>query len=90
MKTQTRTFICTLTAAFAVAGCGGGGYDEPPPQPQPQPPTQPQAESFTDWSKNGVFAKPAEGAPENMDTLVWNFDGDDNPNAYSELLPPET
>jgi hypothetical protein len=87
MTTRQLTLLCVSLAALAAAGCGGGGYDEPQPQ---QPPQQPQAESFTDWSKNDVFAKPAEGAPENMDTLVWNFDGDDNPNAYSELLPPES
>jgi hypothetical protein len=88
MKTRNLTLLCTLTASFALAGCNGGDYK--PMEEQPQQPTQPKAESFTDWSKNGVFAKPAEGAPENMDTLVWNFDGNDNPNAYSELLPPTT
>lgn len=87
-----------LATALLVVGCGGGssGYnDEPPPvaaappaNPPADPPTQPTGESFTEWSRNGVFAKPADGAPEIMDELVFNFDGDDNPDAYSDLLPP--
>ena len=78
--------LSLFCATAALAGCGGSDYD----MATPTPPATPQAESFTNWSKTGVFTKPAEGVPENMDTLVWNFDGNDNPDAYSELLPPTT
>jgi len=77
-----------FATALAVAGCGSG--DSEAPAAQPAPPEAPKAESFTNWSKNGVFAKPAEGTPEVMDTLVWNFDGDNDPAAYADLLPPAT
>ena len=80
-----------LAAALAAAGCGGGGGDQmyAPTVPTPTPPTStPVAESFTNWSKTGVFAQPENAAPIAMDTLVFSFDGDENPNAYAELLPP--
>jgi len=94
---NTRSLLPLAIAALVVSGCGGGsdGYSEsqspvvvtPPPAP---PPVQPTGESFTDWSRNGVFAKAPDGEPEVMDDLAFNFDGDDNPNAYSDLLPPES
>src|SRR5215831_256100 len=88
-----------LATAFAVVGCGGGGdrmgYQPPMPTPTPAPtptptppPPAPTGEGFTNWSKVGVFNLPENSDPVIMDTLVFNFDGDDNPNAYSDLLPP--
>jgi hypothetical protein len=82
----------SLAIAFAVVGCGGGGdrmgYQQPAPMPMPTPPPPtPTGEGFTNWSKVGVFMQSENSAPVIMDTLVFNFDGDDNPNAYSDLLP---
>jgi len=92
MKTHKLSLLSVaLATALAVAGCGGGdggnGYQEPQP-PAPPPPAQPKAESFTAWSK-AVVAKPAEGLPENMDELVVDFDGNNDPAAYAELFPAE-
>jgi hypothetical protein len=92
MKTHKLSVLSiALAAALAVAGCGGGGdgdsYQEP--QPPAPPPTQPKvAESFTKWSK-AVVAQPAEGQPENMDELLVDFDGNNDPAAYAELFPAE-
>jgi hypothetical protein len=100
----TQKFISTcavLVTALTLAGCGGSSSGEdasysppvnaapPAPAPTPAPTPEPVGESFTDWSKNGVFAKDADGAPEIMDDLTFYFDGNDNPDAYSDLLPPE-
>ena len=80
-----------LVAALAAAGCGGGGgeqvYNPPAPPTPPAPP--PSAEGFTNWFKVSVFSQPAAGTPVEMETLVFNFDSNDNPDAYSELFPIE-
>ena len=79
-----------LVAALAAAGCGGGGGDQvynPPAPPAPPAPPPPSAEGFTNWFKVSVFSQPAAGTPIEMETLVFNFDSNDNPDAYSELLP---
>jgi hypothetical protein len=88
-----------LVAALAAAGCGGGGSGStagvpaptptPTPAPTPTPTPPPTGEGFTGWSKTSVFALPEAGAPVIMDELVFSFDGDDNPTAYSDLLPVE-
>jgi hypothetical protein len=99
MNRKLQLLIIGLAAAFAATGCGGGGGDRmgyqsptptpmPAPTPTPTPPPPPSGEGFTEWSKVGVFMQPENIAPVVMDTLVFNFDGDDNPNAYSDLLPP--
>jgi len=85
MKTSTHSLLLLgSVVALAMTGCSGGG-DAPTPGYSP---TQPKSESFTSWSKSAVFTKPAESTPEVMDTLVFSFDGNDDPNAYTELLPP--
>jgi len=71
--------------ALAMSGCGGGGGGD---SSQGYSPPQARAEGFTAWSKNDVFAKSAETTPVAMDSVNFNFDGNDDPNAYVELLPP--
>lgn len=89
MTTRKLLFLpLILATAFAVAGCGGSSDGDAPTPPAPPPPPPQLGESFTTWSKNGVFAKDADGDPEIMDELVFNFDGNDNPDAYADLLPP--
>ncbi|HYM36048.1 MAG TPA: hypothetical protein VET48_11665 [Steroidobacteraceae bacterium] len=85
--------VIGLATAFAVAGCGGGSSEAPSTalMPPPPPPTV-TGESFTNWSKVAVFAKPEDGKPIDMPLddkgiLTVNFDGDDNSNAYADLLP---
>lgn len=100
MTTQKLISTCAvLVMALTLAGCGGssGGNDAEisppvnaaPPAPPPTPAPEPVGESFTQWSRDGVYAKDADGEPEIMDDLTFNFDGNDNPDAYSDLLPPE-
>jgi hypothetical protein len=74
----------SLVAALAAAGCGGGSDHQS--MSMTTTPTS-TTENFTEWSTVQVFTQPETGAPVNMDTLVFNFDGDDNPNAYAGLLP---
>jgi hypothetical protein len=83
-----------LIAALAAAGCGGGGgggdpYAMPTPTPTPTPSPTPTAESYTNWFKVAVFSQPAANPPVDMDTLVINFDSNENPDAFSDLFPPE-
>jgi hypothetical protein len=81
MKTQNRLIALACLAAL-IAGCGGGGgasYEAPPTPMQPA--------SFTNWSKQEVFAKSESALPTETETLVFTFDGDDNPDAYTDLLP---
>jgi hypothetical protein len=89
MKTLRFSLLsATLVAALAAAGCGGGGANTMQSYNPPTPPAPPPVgESFTNWSKTAVFALPEKGAPVIMDSLVFNFDGDDNLDAYADLLP---
>jgi ABC-type glycerol-3-phosphate transport system substrate-binding protein len=81
MKTQMRA-LALIGAVAVIAGCGGGSsssYETPPVATQPA--------SFTSWSKQEVFAKAETATPTETEPLMFNFDGDDNPDAYAELLP---
>jgi hypothetical protein len=82
----SKVVLLTLSAfiAAAMSGCSGGNDSMPQSDATPQP----RGEGFTAWSKSAVFNAPAEGAPVVMDSLSFNFDGNDDPNAYAELLPP--
>lgn len=78
--------VC-LVAAFAATGCGGGSDRQVSTMPTPTPTPMSSAVEFTDWSKTTVFPGMEDGTPVNMDSLTFNFDSDDNPSAYSDLLP---
>jgi hypothetical protein len=80
---RTSVVVVTLAAAFTAAGCsGGGGYES---QTVP-PPTSTQI-SFTNWSKQTVYGQSENATPTDLDGLTFAFDGDDNADAYSDLLP---
>lgn len=83
MNTRVSMAILGLATALAVAGCGGSGssYDSP------ATPMQPSSLGFTSWSKQTVYAQSESGAPTDTDGLMFAFDGDDNPDAYNDLLP---
>ena len=81
---KSQLVLLLAGATISLAGCSAGS-DSPISNDSPP---RAQAEGFTHWSKSTVFNKPADSTPEIMDTLVFNFDGNDDPNAYAELLPP--
>jgi len=84
MKTSKASLLAIGSViAFAMTGCGGGGSNAPEYSAP-----RAQADNFTAWSKNAVFSKPAESTPEVMDSITFNFDSNEDPNAYAELLPP--
>jgi hypothetical protein len=74
----------SLAIAFAVAGCGGGSSQSDAALMTTPTPT---SESFTNWSKANVFAQPEDATPIVADTSDFTFDGDDDPNAYTDLAP---
>ena len=84
-KRQLALCTTSLAAAFAVAGCGGGGDHS---STTPQQSTQPTpAINFTSWSKQSVFGQSEMSTPVELEDLKFNFDGDDDPAAYVDVLP---
>lgn len=82
-----------LLAAIALSGCGGGGGgsygsspNTPAPAPAPTPTPMPSSVSFTGWSK-ATFGSEEVGAPSEFATVEFNFDSDEDPTAYSDLIP---
>ncbi len=71
-----------MIAALTASGCGGGQRYSPPASV-----AAPTSKNFTRWSKSDVFSLSEANAPVDMDTLVFAFDDDANPDAYSDLLP---
>lgn len=71
-------------AVFGTTGCGSNNrsYDSGSVAPQPA------SLGFTQWSKQFVYAQTDASTPIETEMLSFNFDGDEDPNAYLDLLPP--
>ncbi len=97
MKSQYRVLLFAVFIAGAMSGCGGGGggYGDggattPPPAAMNPPPSAPPASvGFTSYSKQMQAVAESE-LPWDVDTVTFTFDGDEDPAAYDDLLPPAT
>jgi hypothetical protein len=93
MKSLLKVLALALTASAAITGCGGGGggYGGNQAQPVGNPGTAPPpaAVGFTSFSKQ-VLATDEREAPREVDMVTFTFDGDQDPTAYDDVLPPTT
>jgi hypothetical protein len=95
MKSQTKRLFVLALVANLLGGCGGGGGNAgggndagaPPPASNP-PATTPADVGFTSYSKQ-MHAVAENDQPWDVDTVTFTFDGDQDPHAYDDLLPPE-
>jgi hypothetical protein len=86
MTKKKLSWVLACVTTLTVAGCDSNhrqSYSAPAP-------AQIQTANFTHWSKQEVFAKPETALPTESEDLVFNFDGDNNPDAYTDLLPTGT
>lgn len=96
MKSRTKRFGVMVFVACIATACGGGGEGHgsssagvaPPPVADP-PPSTPGTVGFTSYSKQ-MHAIAENDQPWDVETVSFTFDSDQDPNAYDDLLPPES
>jgi hypothetical protein len=90
MKSQLKILALALVAS-AATGCGGGGGGygdkQSPAASNPGTTPPPAAVGFTSFSKQ-VLATGEHEQPRELDAVTFTFDGDQDPAAYDDLLPP--
>jgi predicted small lipoprotein YifL len=94
MKAPIKSLWVAALVVGAMSGCGGGGGGyggngtPPPPVANPPPGTPSASVGFTSYSKQMQAIAEYE-LPWDVDAVSFSFDGDQDPAAYDDLLPPE-
>ncbi len=81
--------LLALVACTAITGCSDSGTSAPPvaapPTPEP-PPAPPAATDFTGFVTDQFAATADNTDPEQVDDKDFEFNDQDNPDAFSGLL----
>ncbi len=83
---RLRMALLAMATSIAVAGCGGGSSSPPPEEPPPPPPPPPAAIDFTTFVTDQFAATADDTDPEPVDDTDFEFNDEDNPDAFSGLL----
>ncbi|MDP9199003.1 MAG: hypothetical protein M3O07_07300 [Pseudomonadota bacterium] len=81
---RLRVVMLAMAASITVAGCDGSSSRSPPPPPPPPPPT---TVDFTSFVIDQFAATADDTESEPVDDTDFAFNDQDNPDAFSELLP---
>jgi hypothetical protein len=81
---RLRVAVLVLTVGIAAAGCGSSSNPPPPGNPPPSPP--PPAVDFTAFVNDRFAATADDSDPEAVDETDFEFNDQDNPDAFSDLL----
>jgi hypothetical protein len=82
-KIRLRVPLLLLTVGIALSGCGSSSSPPPPGDPPPPPPA---AVDFTAFVKDRFAAAADDSDPEAVDETEFEFNDQDNPDAFSDLL----
>lgn len=82
---QLRGAMLVMAASMAVAGCGGSSSSSPPVAPPPPPPP-PAGVDFTGFVLEQFAATADDSEPAAVDDIDFEFNDQDNPDAFAELL----
>lgn len=89
----TRIGALLVVGGLSLSGCGGGDSEfprvdpAPPPPAQPAPPAEPAQVGFTDFVRDQFAMTEADASePVAVDELDFEFDDQDDPDAFSDLL----
>jgi hypothetical protein len=83
-KIRLKVAVLVVTGGIVAAGCGSSS--SPPPPGDPPPPPPPAAVDFTVFVKDRFAATADDSDPEAVDETVFEFNDQDNPDAFSDLL----
>lgn len=101
MKSTIQSLSLMALLVGAMSGCGGGGgggyggegnVPAPganPPSPPPSAPAPAASVGFTAWSKQ-MQTGGERDAPWPLENVTFSFDGDQDPAAYDDIMPPAT
>lgn len=81
---RLRGTMLAMAASMAVAGCGSDSLP-PPIEPMPPPPP-PAAVDFTGFVIEQFAATADDTDPVAVDDMDFEFNDQDNPDAFAELL----
>lgn len=79
---RLRVVMLAMAASITVAGCDGSSSRSPPPPPPP-----PTTVDFTSFVIDQFAATADDTESEPVDDTDFAFNDQDNPDAFSELLP---
>jgi hypothetical protein len=82
-KIRLRVTLLLLTVGIALSGCDSSSSPSPPGNPPPPPPA---AVDFTAFVKDRFAATADDNDPEAVDEADFEFNDQDNPDAFSDLL----
>ena len=86
MRRLFKTAALALAGATILTGCGNGSDAMSPPAGNPPPPPPPMAVDFTTFVKDQFAATADDSEPEAVDETDFEFNDEDNPDAFGNLL----